>query len=409
MDIQTGMESFTDEHSNILVTKEWLVKVDPSLSIPYLIKYGNNADDSQQFIFVTDMKTVWAEVLTEKHVLRRWRDCNPSLPITASDNVFSQLCKLLSSAHTSGGITDANFEIVDSKDADLAFNLDFDDFKWRWDTYLLGPKTSAEILSRHLIIPLISLSHITFNSADSLSELDEADLEKTVDKVCRSARRSIDTHVKQTIARPRLTTTLQRISALFGLSPELPSIVSEPNQTDLNTDFLILKSSLRASIPHEQEYALQVVSETNPSPQHHPEEPEKDIKSVEKADDKSKEEIAAESSVTESDEEELDEDDGFSLLPPTENLNGQPSLEDNISSKQRSNSPVSGPSIINSDPDTSPPQKRAKTKVMTTSTDSDSDSEEQGKNTHIPSGNSRGGKTSGRGVRQPIKRGVRRF
>ena len=176
----------------------------------------------------------------------------------------------------------------------------------------------------------------------------------------------------------------------------------------MNTDFLTLKSSLRASTPHEQEQALHVVLETIPSPQYHPEEPEEDIKSVEKADDKSKEEVAAESSVTESDEE-LDEDDGFSLLPPTENLNGQPSLEDNISSKQRSNSPVSGPSIINSDPETSPPQKRAKTKVMTTSTDSDSDSEEQGKNTHIPSGNSRGGKTSGRGVRQPIKRGVRRF
>ena len=61
---------------------------------------------------------------------------------------------------------------------DLAFDLEFDDFKWRWDMFRLGPRTSAEVLSKHLIIPLISMTHVAFSSADPISELEESDLEK---------------------------------------------------------------------------------------------------------------------------------------------------------------------------------------------------------------------------------------
>ena len=102
---------------------------------------------------------------------------------------------LLQAAHRGGPVSEASFEVVESPDAvsscatwypcdlitihqDLAFELDFDSFKWRWETYRLGPKTSADVLSRHLIIPLISLSHLSFNSADPVSELGETDLEK---------------------------------------------------------------------------------------------------------------------------------------------------------------------------------------------------------------------------------------
>ena len=60
---------------------------------------------------------------------------------------------------------------------DLAFDLDFDDFKWHWETYLIGPKSSAEVISQHLIMPLLSVTHLAFASADPVSELSDADLE----------------------------------------------------------------------------------------------------------------------------------------------------------------------------------------------------------------------------------------
>ncbi|THH07062.1 hypothetical protein EW145_g3644 [Phellinidium pouzarii] len=176
------------------------------------------------FVAIAGKKTA---VITAKQLLRRWLQLNPTISIDNSDGSIAQLLRLISLVHTVGGISDANFDIVDSRDADLAFELDRDEFKWRWDTYLLGPKTSSEIISKHLIMPLVSLAHISFYSADPVSELDEEDLEKTVDKIGRTARRSVDIHVKHTFARPRIATTLQRVSSLFGFAPLLSPIKSE--------------------------------------------------------------------------------------------------------------------------------------------------------------------------------------
>ena len=53
-----------------------------------------------------------------------------------------------------------------------------DGFRWRWEAYSLGPKVSADVLSKHLILPLISVTHMAFSSADPVSELASADLEK---------------------------------------------------------------------------------------------------------------------------------------------------------------------------------------------------------------------------------------
>jgi hypothetical protein len=61
---------------------------------------------------------------------------------------------------------------------DFAFELECDAFKWRWETCFLGHKTSAEIVSKHLIMPLISVNYLAFSSADPVSELSESDLEK---------------------------------------------------------------------------------------------------------------------------------------------------------------------------------------------------------------------------------------
>ena len=117
--------------------------------------------------------------------------------------------------------------------------------------------------------------------------------------------------------------------------------------------------------------------------------------------------------MTESDSGDPEHDDLFSPMLRRENLNKPTTLdEDGASSLQKSkksDSPMPGPSIINSDSETSPPQKRVRMKAVKPSTDSDSDSEEREKNPCVPPGGSRGGKIVGRGVRQPIKRGAKRF
>jgi hypothetical protein len=61
---------------------------------------------------------------------------------------------------------------------DLAIDLHGDSFRWRWETFSIGPKQSADVLSKHLMIPLLSTAYLAFISSDAISEISGSDLEK---------------------------------------------------------------------------------------------------------------------------------------------------------------------------------------------------------------------------------------
>lgn len=61
---------------------------------------------------------------------------------------------------------------------DLAIDLRGDSFRWRWETFSIGPKQSADVLSKHLMIPLLSTAYLAFISPDAISEISGSDLEK---------------------------------------------------------------------------------------------------------------------------------------------------------------------------------------------------------------------------------------
>ena len=56
--------------------------------------------------------------------------------------------------------------------------LECEEVKWRWECYVVGPKRGAAMIMDHLIMPLITVTHLSFYSADPVSELAEDDLEK---------------------------------------------------------------------------------------------------------------------------------------------------------------------------------------------------------------------------------------
>ncbi|EJF64660.1 hypothetical protein DICSQDRAFT_144412 [Dichomitus squalens LYAD-421 SS1] len=189
-------------------------------------------------MFVTDTKNVWGEVLSSNQFARRWREYNPqyslSFPGEGEEQAWRTKClEFLSAAHSLGGLAELSFETTKSNYSDLAFTLGNDSFRWRWEAFAVGPKLSADILSKHLILPLISMAHLAFSSADPLTIISETDLEKTVDKVGRSARRTLDTHVRNALSRPLLATTLQRMSAVFNFVPDLPRIAANSETPDL--------------------------------------------------------------------------------------------------------------------------------------------------------------------------------
>ncbi|KAH7912808.1 hypothetical protein BJ138DRAFT_1171717 [Hygrophoropsis aurantiaca] len=232
------MESFNEEHSKLLLSKEWLAKIDSQNSTPYLMKFYCSAVDLCCCILITDTKSTWFEVLTSNQFARRWRECNDrsttSFLDEEEDAWRTSHIELLSKAHTLGGMADLTFEIVDTNYADLAFRLECNSFKWRWETVFVGHKLSAELLSKHLIMPLISVNHLAFSSPDAIINLTDSDLEKATDKVGRTARRTLDTHIRNALSKPRFATTLRRMTAMFNFIVDLPGIMTDADKPDLH-------------------------------------------------------------------------------------------------------------------------------------------------------------------------------
>ncbi|PFH53070.1 hypothetical protein AMATHDRAFT_1499 [Amanita thiersii Skay4041] len=209
----------------------------PSTFVP--VKFYVSTIDLSCVLMITDTKLVWAEALSSHQFARRWRHCNPhSSPEFSNpedeDSWRTSHLELLTKAHTLGAVADLYFQVVQSDYSDFAFQLEYDRFKWRWETCFIGPKRSAEVISKHIIFPLISLSHMAFSSSEALNGMSDEDVEKAVDKAGRTARRSVDTHIKNALSKPRLATTIRRMSAVYNFTPDLPPVNSTAETPDLN-------------------------------------------------------------------------------------------------------------------------------------------------------------------------------
>jgi len=89
------------------------------------------------------------------------------------------------------------------------------------------------VLSKHLTLPLLSTACVALMSPTAISEIPGSDLEKAVDRVGRTARRSVDTHIRNIFSHPRACTTIRRFSALFAFSDNLPAILDKFEHPEL--------------------------------------------------------------------------------------------------------------------------------------------------------------------------------
>ncbi|KIK63145.1 hypothetical protein GYMLUDRAFT_72375 [Collybiopsis luxurians FD-317 M1] len=250
------MEELSQEQFNQLFSKEWLVKSDSENSVPYLFKFNSSTTELTCLIMITDTKSVWVEVLNSNKIARRWRACNriePFEPSSAEREETEKAWRLsvvenLTKIHTPGGMDIvSSFQVIESRYSDFAFEIEFEDFKWVWETNFIGHRNSAEIISKHLVLPLISFSQVSFISG-SLGRITESELEKTIDTTVRNARRSIDTHVKNVVSKPLITTSVRRLTAMLNFADELPPI-SSMNVTPELTFTSPPHSKIRAATP----------------------------------------------------------------------------------------------------------------------------------------------------------------
>ncbi|KAF7796621.1 hypothetical protein EIP86_007803 [Pleurotus ostreatoroseus] len=268
-------------------------------------------------------------------------------------------------------------------------------------------------------MPLISVTHLSFSSADLVSELSEGDLEKAVDKVGRTARRTVDTHVKHAISRPRVASTLRRMTAMFNFLPDLPPIISEVSTPELRPPIVEQKPQVKA--PHHAANATPPSSSAitvNNAPEEQPS--RSDVRDI-SIDVPRRKAAPPEDSETEKSSDEgqaapkQSKQETSSSPPPPSRKDSPPESSGSrdraqiarSSQKPTSKSSKAAEAETSSDagPSSSParPAKKAKRAQVSSSSD-DEDSEAERKR-HL----SQLKGSSTRGAKQPLKRGGRRF
>ncbi|KAI0360137.1 hypothetical protein OH77DRAFT_1472228 [Trametes cingulata] len=405
------MEYLSEEHAKLLLAKEWLVKVDNDTSTPYLFKFYASTVDLSCFVLITESKNVWGEVLSSHQISRRWRDCNPqysaeSLSQNEEESWRARCLEYLTTIHSLGGVADLAFELVQSSYSDLAFELRNDTFRWRWETFSVGPKMSADVLSKHLIMPSISATHLSFFSADPVSGLSEADVEKSADRVGRIARRAVDNHVKNTLSKPLIATTLRRMGAVLNFVPDPPRIVVDVQAPDLTPPSPPAPSRAAPEPPLRRAASPSTLQNLLAGAENQRESPATRAAPPPPQDD---------DSVT---EEEPDDDEAF---VPT--YKGKEVAQDQLRPKDRAPTPARSVPSKRATPDHSarppsrtdpnisdggsssplPRSKKTKRRVAAeTSSDEENGDGEKGRAAQVKSGGRRG-------VKQPVKRGGKRF
>jgi len=250
-------------------------------------------------------------------------------------------------------------------------------------------------------------------------------LVKAVDKVGRTARRSVDTHIKNTLSKPRIATALRRMTAMFNFVPDLPGISTVANTPDLTVE--PVKSRTKASTFNIKS-PTSPMQTRSPSPAAHkgdPEHPKMDVDSfVDETPTTAPEQPEAAGSATES-------EDDVPLPPQAKTSHEKPTSPTKPpSSRALSSTPAESPRPsrqVSAPRSPSPaPKSKGKTKVADSATESDESSKVPPKKTvkkkkvvssddgddsddvAVPKKPS-GGAAVRRGARQPIKRGGKRF
>ncbi|KAH6913046.1 hypothetical protein BKA70DRAFT_1261732, partial [Coprinopsis sp. MPI-PUGE-AT-0042] len=191
----------TEDQIKPLLSKEWLIKVDGGN------KFHLSRMDLSCVLLITDTKTVWVEALNGQQFSRR-----------ASINI-----------HTIGGLSDTSLKLFPSKYSDLAIEMECEGCKWRWETNSVGYRISAEIISKQLVFPLITANHGCRQDT-------------------RTARRALDTHVKNTVSKAKFSTVPKgRITAMLNFAPDLPPVLSSIPQPDLTAKHIHKRACISCS------------------------------------------------------------------------------------------------------------------------------------------------------------------
>jgi len=226
------------DHSRELLEQPWLVQTDVLSSTSYLLKFYVSFEDMSCSLLMTDGQSVWSESLSGNQLTSRARACNSTgFAIGSSQSQLDQshlenpyvnedegrlwllkvLKKLAALYASQSAFEEIEFSVNDSFNADWEVETSSSDISWRWDIIAQQPKQSVDIISKYLILPLISLTGLAFSGPTPLSTL--------LDNEPDSFKDTGDP-LANCFSSPRAVTAVRRVAQILKFSKDPEPILS---------------------------------------------------------------------------------------------------------------------------------------------------------------------------------------
>lgn len=97
--------------------------------------------------------------------------------------------------------------------------LKTEDFSWRWDALSLPHRLSSQLLSQHLITPLLSLTALAASIDEPLRDVSSYSLTHAADSQAKTAKRHLGRSLVGCMAKPMILTTMRRITQVIEGDP----------------------------------------------------------------------------------------------------------------------------------------------------------------------------------------------
>ncbi|KAH7334853.1 hypothetical protein B0J17DRAFT_720397 [Rhizoctonia solani] len=203
----------SDDQLTRLRRSPWLPGVHPESKLGFLMKFYADPEKEECYILVTDTVKVWAEAVQGRHISHR--SPPPPYPRTEKQErrFIREILQLIHAAHQLCRIADMEIVAeVEGKCADLLLTITTPTLNWEWRTFALHPSHASQVLSTHLILPM--LSHMSVSTLFGAG-FDLEAFTRQLDKTSRTARITMHTHLRAVFSKPIVACGLVRIAQVW--------------------------------------------------------------------------------------------------------------------------------------------------------------------------------------------------
>ncbi|QRV98105.1 Cellulase (glycosyl hydrolase family 5 protein) [Ceratobasidium sp. AG-Ba] len=185
----------------------------------------NSARRPRRYLAGSSSQTPVASGLKGRHISRRADQLQPAEQPRSErqERRFRRLwLDSLHLAHHLTKVEDFEVEVEEGGlQSDLSVKIITPDLTWCWHGFALRPSHAADVLSAHLVRPMMTVMSVALAASEAPRDMEPEDIEKQIDKTGKTARATQHTHIRALFVKPFVACGLTRITQILASAYEM--------------------------------------------------------------------------------------------------------------------------------------------------------------------------------------------